>query len=108
VGGDATDAVDVIVMEDGALRLAVPSVGLGGLGGGVLASSNALEPPKREQTVDASFFLGEEAMVEAPPGAAEPNGTGERFGSRSTTTASMWQTKSGRVSVSAPEKVSKR
>jgi len=95
-------------MVEGALRLAEPSVGLGGLGGGVFASPNALEPPKREPIVEASFILGGNAMVEAPPGAAEPRGTGGRSGSRSTTTASMWPTKSGRVSVGAPENLSKR
>ena len=97
-----------MVMVEGALRLAEPSVGLGGFGGGALASPKALEPPKREPMVEASLFLGGEAMVEAPPGAAEPKGTGGRSGSKSTTTASMWRTKSGRVSVGAPENVSKR
>ena len=65
-----------MVMVEGALRLAEPSVGLGGFGGGVLASPNALEPPKREPIMEVSLFLGGEAMVEAPPGAAEPRGTG--------------------------------
>ena len=98
-----------MVMVDGALRLVEPSVGLGGFGGGVLASPKAREPPKREAKVDELlFFWGKDAIVEAPPGVAEPNGTGGRSGSKSTTTASMWRTKSGRVSVGAPERVSKR
>jgi len=64
-----------MVMVEGALRLAEPSVGLGGFGGGALASSKAREPPKREAIEEVSLFRGGEAMVEAPPGAAEPKGT---------------------------------
>jgi len=107
MGGEGASWDDVMVMVDGALRLVEPSVGLGGFGGGVLASPKALEPSKREAKVEESLFFGEDAMVEAPPGVAEPKGTGGRSGSKSTTTASMWRTKSGRVSVGAPERVSK-
>ena len=78
-----------MVMVVGALRLVDPSVGLGGLGGGVLASPYDRDPPKREATVAASLCLGGDAMVEAPPGAADPRGTGGRSGSSSTTTASI-------------------
>jgi len=97
-----------MAVVEGALCFAEPLVGLGGSGGGALASPKAREPPKREPTAEASVFLGGEAMVEAPPGALEPDGTGGRSGSRSTTTASMWRTKSGRVSVGAHAKVQKQ
>ena len=69
-----------MVMVEGALRLAEPSVGLGGFGGGVLASPKALEPPKREAIVEVLLFLGGDAMVEASPGAAEPKRNGGLVG----------------------------
>ena len=45
-----------MVMVEGALRLAEPSVGLGGFGGGALASTKAREPPKREAIEEVSLF----------------------------------------------------
>jgi len=68
VGGEGPSWDDVMVMVDGALRLVEPSVGLGGFGGGVLASPKALEPSKREAKVEESLFFGDDAMVEVPPG----------------------------------------